>query len=59
VPLLGATRYPNVFINTGHGSSAWATAAGSGKLMADIISTRRPEIDMDGLTLTRYGDRMR
>jgi D-amino-acid dehydrogenase len=34
-------------------------AAGSGKLMADLISSRRTEIDMDGLTLTRYGDRMR
>jgi glycine/D-amino acid oxidase-like deaminating enzyme len=34
-------------------------AAGSGKLMADLISQKRTEIDMDGLTLTRYGDRMR
>jgi D-amino-acid dehydrogenase len=27
VPLLGATRYSNVFINTGHGAGAWALAA--------------------------------
>ena len=59
VPLLGTTRYQNVYINTGHGAGAWAMAAGSGKVMADIISSRRPEIDTDGLTLTRYGDRMR
>jgi D-amino-acid dehydrogenase len=59
VPLLGTTRYPNVYINTGHGAGAWAMAAGSGKVMADIISSRRPEIDTDGLTLARYGDRMR
>jgi D-amino-acid dehydrogenase len=59
VPLIGPTRYSNVFVNTGHGSAAWALAAGSGKLMADIITGRRTEIDTDGLTLTRYGDRMR
>ena len=59
VPLLGATRYPNVFVNTGQGSASWAMAAGSGKLLADMISGRRAEIDTDGLTLTRYGDRMR
>lgn len=59
VPLLGATRYANVFVNAGHGSLAWSLAAGSGKIVADIVSGRRPEIDTDGLTLTRYGDRLR
>ncbi len=59
VPLIGATSYPNVFINAGHGAGSWALAAGSGKLVADIVSGRRPEIDTDGLTLTRYGDRLR
>lgn len=59
VPLLGATRYANVFVNAGHGSGAWAMAAGSGKLLADMISGRRTDIDTDGLTLARYGDRAR
>lgn len=59
VPLLGPTRYANVFVNAGHGAGAWGLAAGSGKLIADIIAGRRPEIDTDGLTLTRYGDRLR
>ncbi len=59
VPLLGTTRYSNVFINAGHGAGSWALAAGSGKMIADIMSNHRPEIDTDGLTLTRYGDRMR
>lgn len=59
VPLLGPTRYANVFVNAGHGAAAWGLAAGSGKLMADMICGRRPEIDTDGLTLTRYGDRLR
>lgn len=59
VPLIGATPFANVFVNVGHGAGSWALAAGSGKLLADIVSGRRPEIDSDGLTLTRYGDRLR
>jgi D-amino-acid dehydrogenase len=54
-PLLGGTPVKNVFINIGHGSAGWTMAAGSGKILADIISGRTPEIDMDGLTLSRYG----
>jgi D-amino-acid dehydrogenase len=54
-PLLGTTPYKNVFINIGHGSTGWAMAAGSGKIVADIVSGRTPDIDMDGLTLSRYG----
>lgn len=56
VPLLGPTRYANVFVNAGHGAGAWAMAAGSGKLLADMVSGRTPEIDPNGLTLARYGD---
>jgi D-amino-acid dehydrogenase len=29
-------------------------AAGSGRVLADLISGRRPEVDLDGLTLARY-----
>jgi D-amino-acid dehydrogenase len=54
-PLLGATPVRNVYVNIGHGSSGWAMAAGSGRVLADIISGRAPDIDMDGLTLARYG----
>ncbi len=54
IPLLGATKHPNIFINAGHGAGAWALAAGSGKLLADIISQSEPEINMQGLTLARY-----
>ncbi len=54
-PILGATSIRNVYLNIGHGSYGWAMAAGSGKVVADIISSRAPEIDMDGLTIGRYG----
>lgn len=54
-PLLGATPVRNVYVNIGHGSAGWTMAAGSGKVLADIFSGYTPEIDMDGLTLARYG----
>ncbi len=54
-PLLGATPVKNVFINIGHGSAGWTMAAGAGKIVADLVSGQAPDIDMDGLTLSRYG----
>jgi D-amino-acid dehydrogenase len=45
VPLIGATKYPNLFLNTGHGTLGWTMACGSGKALADIISGRKPGID--------------
>jgi len=54
-PLLGTTPLRSVFINIGHGAAGWTAAAGAGKLVADIVSGETPDIDMDGLTLARYG----
>jgi D-amino-acid dehydrogenase len=45
VPLVGRTRYPNLFLNTGHGTLGWTLACGSGRALADIISGRAPEVD--------------
>ncbi|MGH8799440.1 MAG: D-amino acid dehydrogenase [Casimicrobiaceae bacterium] len=45
VPLIGRTRYPNLYLNTGHGTLGWTMAAGSGKSLADLVSGRRPDID--------------
>jgi D-amino-acid dehydrogenase len=54
-PVIGASPYQNLFLNTGHGTLGWTMAAGSGRVLADIISGRVPEIDLQGLTLARYG----
>ncbi|MBX3650973.1 MAG: D-amino acid dehydrogenase [Burkholderiales bacterium] len=45
VPCIGATRYPNLFLDTGHGTLGWTHACGSGKAIADIVSGRRPDVD--------------
>jgi len=44
VPVIGRTRIPNLWINTGHGTLGWTMACGSGKALADRISGRRPEV---------------
>jgi D-amino-acid dehydrogenase len=55
VPLLGATATRNVFVNIAHGTHGWAMAPGAGKIIADLVSGRASDIDLDGLTLARYG----
>jgi D-amino-acid dehydrogenase len=45
VPLVGKTKYPNLFLNTGHGTLGWTMACGSARALADIISKRKPEVD--------------
>ena len=47
VPVIGRTRYPNLYLNTGHGTLGWTMAAGSGKAIADLVSGRKPDIDFD------------
>jgi len=53
-PVVGATRLPNLYLATGHGTLGWTMSAGTGRVMADIISGRAPGIDMSGLTVDRY-----
>lgn len=43
VPLIGATRVANVFVNSGHGTLGWTMGAGSGRALADLMSGLRPE----------------
>jgi D-amino-acid dehydrogenase len=54
-PVLGPTPVRNLYVNIGHGANGWAMAAGSGRVLADLISGRIPDIDLDGLTMSRYG----
>lgn len=53
-PIIGATRYRNLFLNTGHGTLGWTMACGSGSLLADLIAKKRPQISAQGLDISRY-----
>ena len=53
-PVIGPTPYTNLYLGTGHGTLGWTMAAGTGRLLADLISGRSTDIPLDGLTLARY-----
>ncbi|EJM98661.1 glycine/D-amino acid oxidase, deaminating [Herbaspirillum sp. YR522] len=48
MPLFGPTRFGNVFVNLGHGVTGWASAVGSSRILADLISGETPEFDAQG-----------
>jgi D-amino-acid dehydrogenase len=50
VPILGASPLANLFLNVGHGHVGWSMAAGSARVVADIVAGRATEIGLDGLT---------
>ncbi len=50
---LGVTSLRNLMLNVGQGSNGWTQACGCGRIVADLVSGRRPDIDLDGLTLDR------
>jgi D-amino-acid dehydrogenase len=45
VPIIGRSKLPNLFLNTGHGTLGWTHACGSGKSIARIVSGLKPEVD--------------
>ena len=53
-PVIGRERYDNLYLNTGHGTLGWTMACGSGRVLADLISGRTPEIAVQDLSLARY-----
>lgn len=50
-PILGETPVTNLFLNVGHGAAGWTEACATSRAVADIMSGRRPELDMEGLRL--------
>lgn len=53
-PIIGKTRFANLFTNTGHGTLGWTMSLGSGKIVADLMTQGRAEIETDDLNLARY-----
>ena len=56
-PVIGATRYSNLHLNTGHGTLGWTMACGSARVLADQLSGKKPDIDASELTVDRYDHR--
>jgi D-amino-acid dehydrogenase len=54
-PIVGTTRIQNLLLATGHGTLGWTMAAGTGRVIADLVSGKKPDIDVTGLNVARYG----
>ncbi|MCH4245859.1 D-amino acid dehydrogenase [Acinetobacter gerneri] len=53
-PIVGKTKYTNLYTNTGHGTLGWTMSCGSAQLLADLISNQTPKIQADDLDVSRY-----
>ena len=54
VPVIGHSGVKGVWLNVGHGNHGWATACGSARAIADMLSHRGCEIDLKGLGIERF-----
>ncbi|KQM86219.1 amino acid dehydrogenase [Sphingomonas sp. Leaf23] len=53
-PVVGATKFGNLFLNTGHGTLGWTMACGSAAVIADLMSGKRAAIETADLSIARY-----
>ncbi|WP_033069831.1 D-amino acid dehydrogenase [Thalassospira australica] len=53
-PIIGGTKYDNLYVNSGHGTLGWTMSCGSAKAIADIISNKVPDISLKGLECARF-----
>lgn len=53
-PVIGATKLSNLYINSGHGTLGWTMSCGSARMLSDVISGKKPEIETADLALSRY-----
>ena len=53
-PVIGPTPVEGLYLNTGHGTLGWTMACGSGRIVAEMVSGRQPDIDVRDLAMTRY-----
>ena len=52
-PLLGPSGIAGVWLNLGHGSTGWALACGSARVVADLMASRSPAVDTAAFRVER------
>lgn len=53
-PIIGRTPFDNLFTNTGHGTLGWTMSLGSGKIITDLMSEGKAEVETHDLSVLRY-----
>ena len=56
LPFIGRTKkYSNVCFATGHAMMGWSQGPATGKLISEIISEKKPSINMKPFKIERFG----
>lgn len=53
-PVIGPTKVAGLYLNTGHGTLGWTMSSGSARVIADLVSGKKPDIDATDLSIARY-----
>ncbi len=53
-PVIGPTNIKGLYLNTGHGTLGWTMSSGSARVISDLVSGRKPDIDATDLAISRY-----
>jgi D-amino-acid dehydrogenase len=53
-PIIGPTKIKGLFLNAGHGTLGWTMSFGSARVISDLVSGRKPDIDATDLAMARY-----
>ncbi len=48
-PILGKGHHDNLWLCAGHGHMGWTMAAGTARILADLMAGRQADIDLEGL----------
>jgi D-amino-acid dehydrogenase len=54
VPIIGPCQIENLILNTGHGHLGWTLAAGSARLIADLVTGDKTALDLAPYLLSRF-----
>lgn len=54
-PVLGRTRYSNLYLNTGHGSLGWTLSLGSARAISDLLTNDQSDVPLEDYSIIRYG----
>ena len=52
-PIICHSGLPGLWLNLGHGSSGWALSCGSARALADLMGGKAPDVDLEGLDMSR------
>ncbi len=53
-PVIGPTKIKGLYLNTGHGTLGWTMSSGSARVISDLVSGRKPDINATDLAISRY-----